>query len=314
MSSCSSRLLTGNHPLADALEAELSTLYGDRAAMLFNSGYHANTGILPALAGRHDLVLSDRLNHASIIDGLKISDASWMRYRHLDYDHLEELLSEGTKNQRQCFIISESIFSMDGDRVDCGRLVELKKRYGAILILDEAHALAHLASGVWGSLNRRVWVKKLTLLWAHSARHLRPPEPMHHGSSPAAVSGQYCKAFYFYDGHPSGDAFLESLDPSAPEPDAGGEGVAAGTCLQPPHFSAAEGVHCSWRQPYCAGLRRSEQSGGCHGRSTQKTGISALPVRPPTVPENTARLRISLRATLHREDVSGVLDALGEVA
>ncbi|WP_321300330.1 8-amino-7-oxononanoate synthase [Marinifilum fragile] len=136
----SSRLLTGNFQEYDMLEAELERLYS-RSALFFNSGYHANIGILSALSGKGDLILSDKLNHASIIDGIRLSNAENMRFRHLDYKHLETILQSKRDQYDRVFIVSESIFSMDGDEANLFRLIELKKQYNCFLYLDEAHSL-----------------------------------------------------------------------------------------------------------------------------------------------------------------------------
>ncbi|TLN12298.1 8-amino-7-oxononanoate synthase, partial [bacterium] len=144
-SASSSRLLTGNHPSYIILEKKLSALHGGRAALALNSGYHANVGIIPALAGPKDLILSDKLNHASIIDGILLSGAKFKRYRHLDCAALEEILGRERQNFENVFIITESVFSMDGDRADLKKLVALKKEYEAFLIVDEAHGV-----GVFG--------------------------------------------------------------------------------------------------------------------------------------------------------------------
>jgi len=140
MGSGSSRLLTGNFEAYKLLEDELEKLFGS-PALFFNSGYHANIGILPALAQKGDLILSDKLNHASIIDGIKLSDADYHRYKHLDYKHLKRLLKKYRTNYNRVFIVSESIFSMDGDVADLNELIKIKNKYDCFLYVDEAHAL-----------------------------------------------------------------------------------------------------------------------------------------------------------------------------
>ncbi len=139
--STSSRLLTGNYKLYNQLEDELARIYSSEAALFVNSGYHANIGILPALTSKGDLILSDKLNHASVIDGLKLSDAEYIRYKHLDYNHLEDILEKKRDKYNRVFIVSESIFSMDGDIADLNRLVDIKNKYNTFLYIDEAHAV-----------------------------------------------------------------------------------------------------------------------------------------------------------------------------
>lgn len=142
-----SRLTTGTGPLHVRLEEELARFKGREAALVFNTGYMANVGILSALMGRGDVIFSDQLNHASIIDGCRLSGAEVVVYRHNDMADLEEKL--GAYRGRKGLIVSDGVFSMDGDLVPLPQLVELAKRYGVRTMIDEAHA-----TGVVGATGR----------------------------------------------------------------------------------------------------------------------------------------------------------------
>jgi len=126
-SAVSSRLLSGNHEYYGMLEEDLCDLYNKEAALVFSSGYHANIGILPALTTKRDLIVADKLVHASIIDGLRLSEAEMIRYRHLDMEHLRSILTQNRDKYENIFIVTESIFSMDGDTADLLELCEMKK-------------------------------------------------------------------------------------------------------------------------------------------------------------------------------------------
>lgn len=143
--SASARLLTGTLPVYSELEKLLSDLYGKEAALIYNSGYHANVGISSALNQKGDVIFSDKLNHASIIDGMKLSDGKFFRFPHNNMEALEKLLIRERENYKNAFIITESVFSMDGDIEDLKKIIELKKKYNCNLIIDEAHAF-----GVFG--------------------------------------------------------------------------------------------------------------------------------------------------------------------
>ncbi|GFN32096.1 8-amino-7-oxononanoate synthase [Paenibacillus xylaniclasticus] len=135
----SSRLINGNREGYAQLEEALAQWLGADTAVVFGSGYMCNIGTIAALAGRGDAVFSDRLNHASIVDGIQLSRAEHIRYRHNDMDHLESLLKKH-EGARRKWIVTDAIFSMDGDAALLRELVELKHRYNAGLIVDEAHS------------------------------------------------------------------------------------------------------------------------------------------------------------------------------
>lgn len=154
MSSASARLLTGTSEEYFLLENSLKELFNKEACLIFNTGYQCNLGVISTLCAKDDIVFSDKLNHASIIDGMRLSEGDFIRYNHLDYEHLERLLKEKRNNYKRAIIISESVFSMDGDTADIDKLIELKNKYNCLLMIDEAHAFCacgeHLAGLTYG--------------------------------------------------------------------------------------------------------------------------------------------------------------------
>jgi len=143
--SMGSRLMCGNSELYEELEERLAKLCGYEAALLFGSGFMANIGLLQSVLEKDDFVVFDRLNHASLHEGIINSGAKWRRYRHNDLEDLTRILEKHTPSSGRVFVVVESLFSMDGDMAKVGDIDKIAKRYGAYLIVDEAHAF-----GVFG--------------------------------------------------------------------------------------------------------------------------------------------------------------------
>lgn len=140
-----SRLVVGHLALHEAVEAQLAVFKGTQAAVIFSTGYMANLGVISALMGPGDVIFSDKLNHASIMDGIRLSGATLKRFPHRDLNRLEKLLQEASQAKRR-LIVTDSVFSVDGDLAPLGDLVNLKERYGAWLMIDEAHATGVLGA------------------------------------------------------------------------------------------------------------------------------------------------------------------------
>jgi 8-amino-7-oxononanoate synthase len=305
LTSSSSRLLTGNHPVADELESTIAEAYGRESALVFNSGYHANTGILAALSTRHDLILSDRLNHASIIDGIRIADAEYQRFRHADYEHLEALLEKAAARYHQIFIVTESVFSMDGDLADLRRLVALKHRYQAMLIVDEAHGAGVFGKHGLGLCEREGVMQEVDMIVGTFGKAF-------------ASTGAYAVMRSLFREYLVNTMrtliFTTSLPPLVHSWSLMTFRKQLGMTTQREHLALL-----------AAGLRQSLQDAGFNvpgasqivpvvlgddhravavAAALRDAGFHALPVRPPTVPENSARLRFSLRADLSADDLA----------
>lgn len=155
-----SRLISGNMEIHQTLEKELARFKGTERALLFNSGYQANIGVISALAGEGDLILSDELNHASIIDGCRLSRARVRVYKHVNMDSLEGILKRPSKFKRR-LIVTDSLFSMDGDIAPLPDIVDLAEKYSALVMIDDAHGTGVLGEkgkgviehfGLWGKV------------------------------------------------------------------------------------------------------------------------------------------------------------------
>lgn len=149
-SSASARLLSGSSSIYNMLERNLADLFNKDSALIFNTGYQCNLGVISTLCQRGDVVLSDKLNHASIIDGMRLAEGDFFRYNHLDYEHLEKILKNKRNFYKRAIIVSESVFSMDGDVANIDKLIELKNKYNCLLMIDEAHAFCATGKGLAG--------------------------------------------------------------------------------------------------------------------------------------------------------------------
>lgn len=300
LGTASSRLLTGDIDIAHELEQLLGRLYNQEAALLFNSGYHANIGIIPALFGKDDLIVSDKLNHASIHDGLQICRAPFKRFRHGDYDHLRSLLDRYRHCCRRLLIVSESVFSMDGDCAGLKTLVDLKHRYDAMLYLDEAHAVGLYGEKGLGLAERDGCIDEIDLL--------------------VGTFGKACASI---------GAFLVCSSDIREYLINRSRSLIFTTALPPVviswnHFVMNRLADMGDKRRHLGDiadrLRKSLEDQGLRtGGSTnivpviigdaqkavegaqmlQKRGFYVLPVRPPTVPAGTSRFRLSLTADLH---------------
>ena len=303
--SSSSRLLTGNFPIYTDLEQLIAQRFQRESALLFNSGYHANLGILPALTTTKSLILADKLVHASMIDGIRLSQCAFFRYRHNDYEHLESLLEKNARKFDRTFIVTESVFSMDGDVADLKHLVQLKKQFpNTYLYVDEAHAIGVYGKNGLGIAEQANVISDIDLL-----------------------VGTFGKALASMGAYVVCDQILKECLINQMRP------LIFSTALPPfnvawthfiferlPQFSKErthlEQLSAFLRQeveyrtkimpsqtcivPYILGENEATLA---KAKALQEQGYYCLPIRPPTVPKGTSRIRLSLTADMTMDEV-----------
>ena len=303
-----SRLISGNRAEHRELERVIAEWKGTEAALVFNSGYHANVGVVSALAGPEDVIYSDALNHASLIDGCRLSRATVRIYPHRDVDALAALFAADAGRFRRRLILSDTMFSMDGDEAPLAALSELAARHDAWLVADEAHA-----AGVVGPHGRGLAARE--------------------GVRPHVIVGTLGKAFGVFGAYVAGSkilidyliqrarsfVFTTALPPpvvaaarAAVELAAGPEGDARRGALfrNAERFCTALRVPVSHIVPIVVGdaARVMQLSDALLER-----GLFVQGIRPPTVPPGTSRLRFALSAAHTGEHIDRALGALGDL-
>ncbi len=315
-----SRLVTGDLPAHRRLEMELASFLGRANALLFPTGYQTNVGVVTALAGPADLIVSDALNHASLIDGCRLSRARVAVYPHGDARAARRLLRAGAGRFRRRLLVTESLFSMDGDLAPLAALAEAAADTDAIFIVDEAHAV-----GVLGPGGRGVCASS--------------------GVVPDVLVGTLGKAFGAAGGFAAGPASLREVlvnrartfiyTTALPPPIAaaasaglqlmqGPEGGVRRRALDAHRVALAEGLHRLGLQsgappgPIVPVVLGSEARALAASATLRRLGLFVPAIRPPTVPPGTARLRVTLSAAHTADDVlrltAGLAEALREAS
>ncbi|CAM4031552.1 8-amino-7-oxononanoate synthase [Paenibacillus alkaliterrae] len=310
-----SRLVTGNRRPYRVLEEQLAAWQQSEAALVFGSGYIANIGVIQALVSRDDVVFSDKLNHASIVDGIALSRAEHARYRHNDMEHLRSLLNRH-RDKRRKLIVTDAVFSMDGDCAPLQELVALKREYGAMLMVDEAHS-----GGLYGPRGEGL-CHKLGL-----------------SNEVDIHMGTFSKSFGVYGAYVCGSHILIQWLINRARP------LIYSTALPP---SVITGISQAlalvqdehWRRERLSAASRRFRSmlgeaGFEIGRgdspiipiivgdnakalrfssALEEEGIATVAIRPPTVPSGTARIRFSLSAVHSDEDLNRAAAAIRRIA
>lgn len=313
LSASSSRLLTGNFEATEKLEGFLAESFHRPAALVFNSGYHANTGILPALAGKDCLIVADKLAHASIIDGMRLSAAPFLRFRHQDYAQLENIVQEESVRRNCIFVVVESVYSMDGDVTDLRRLVALRRRFPNVcLYVDEAHAIGVRGEKGLGIAEEQGVIADIDLLVGTFGKALCSQgaylvcgkgvrEYLVNTARPLIFSTalpplQLAWTAFLFRKLPQWKHLREHLHEISRRLSAALEG--RGGEISRSHivpFIIGDSISC---QLQAEQLRRK--------------GFYCLPVRPPSVPQGTSRIRFSLTAGMTDTEINALIEALGE--
>ncbi|AIK36459.1 8-amino-7-oxononanoate synthase [Bacillus pseudomycoides] len=307
-----SRLVVGNYALYEEVEQSVCDWKETEKAIIVNSGYSANVGAISSLVGRHDIVFSDKLNHASIVDGIMLSGAEHKRYRHNDLEYLERLLQMAPVAKRK-LIVTDTVFSMDGDVAHLKELIMLKEKYGALLMVDEAHA-----GGIYGKHGAGL---------AHVEQGLSEGIDIHMGT--------FSKALGCYGAYLAGDAicidymkntmrsfiFTTALPPGtlgamkrAIEIVKEDEGRRQRLLENGAYFRNAleeVGFNIGDSSTHIVPIIVASNEATLHfSKKLQEAGIAAIAIRPPTVPYNSSRIRFAVTSEHTKADLQWAIEKI----
>ena len=306
----SARLISGGTTLHDELESRLAGLKRADAALLFSSGYLANLGSISALVGRGDAIFSDELNHASIIDGARLSQANVHVYRHADVEHLAALLKEHRGFARR-LVVTDTVFSMDGDLAPLPAIVEICEREEAILMVDEAHATGVVGPGGGGAVAYFGLEGRVAVVMGTLSKAL--------GSAGGYIAGSHdliaflrnrARAFVFDTAPPppAVAAAIAAIDVLEREPDRPERARALAhrlaTGLRDAGFDVPEPAAAI--VPVLAG---TPENALALSRALREAGVLVPAIRPPSVAPGTARLRATVMATHTDEQIDAAVRA-----
>lgn len=308
--STASRLVSGTYDIHSELEGTIATAVGREAALVFNSGFQANVSVISTLVDRNSLVVCDRLVHNSIVQGILLSRARLKRYRHNDLNHLESILKTAEAHSyNRVLIISETVFSMDGDRSDVDGLINMAQRYQALLYVDDAHGLGVLGPKGMGLAAHKTGIDIVVGTFGKAfgafgafvacSAKLRDylvnfcPGLIYTTALPPSIIGSVATAFELI---PTLDAERTHLHQLAQQ---------LRDRLQALGYDTAGSA--SQIVPLIVGR---DQAALAMAQTLEDQGIGAIAIRPPTVPEGTARIRLALSSGHTQEHLEQLLAVL----
>ena len=305
-----SRLVTGTYDIHEQVEQQLAAACGRESSLLFNSGFQANSTILPLLVDRQSLVLCDRLVHNSILQGVLSSKAKLSRYRHNDLCNLEDLLQQARqKSYSRILIASETVFSMDGDISDVDKLIRLAKKYDAILYLDDAHAVGVMGENGMGLASHHPDIDVVIGTFGKAFGSAGAYVTCSHLIRDYLIN--FCPGFIYTTGLPPGTvgaiAAALTLIPTLNLERQYLAQTAASLRSQLHQLGFDTGASCSHIIPLMIGdevktLRLAQW--------LKEHGMLAIAIRPPTVAPGTARIRLALSSAHTSNQISDLMSCL----